>query len=139
MAKHCETFEHTADIGLAGRADTLGELFEALAEGLADLICPREQVARPQARSLHVEAEDAEALCVDFLVEVMAALQVDRFVVAEVRVTEISARSVRAELLGEAYDASRHEWAGEVKAVTYHQLRVAREGGAWVGRVIVDV
>jgi len=139
MARHCETFEHTADIGLAGRGDTLGELFEALAEGLADLICPREQVAQRQTRSLHVRAEDVEALCVDFLVAVMSVLQVDRFVVSGVRVTEASPGSVAAELRGEAYDPARHEWAGEVKAVTYHQLRVAREGGAWVGRVIVDV
>ena len=30
MGKHCETFDHTADVGLSARADTLGELFEAL-------------------------------------------------------------------------------------------------------------
>ena len=34
MSKTCTTFDHTADVGLAARADTLAELFEALAEGL---------------------------------------------------------------------------------------------------------
>lgn len=139
MAKHCETFEHTADIGLAGRADSLGELFEALAEGLAGLVCPRGQVTAAQTRSVQVEAEDVEASLVDFLVEVMTAVQVDRFLVAEVRVTEITPLAVSADLAGEPYDADRHEWGHEVKAITYHQLKVAREADAWVGRVIVDV
>jgi len=139
MAKHCETFEHTADIGLAARGDTLGELFEALAEGLADLICSREQVSVQETRPVEVQAEDVEALCVDFLVEVMTAIQVDRFLVAEVRAGAVSGRCVRADLAGEPYDPDRHEWGHEVKAVTYHQLQVAREGDAWVGRVIVDV
>ncbi len=75
----------------------------------------------------------------DFLVAVMTAVQVDRFLVAQARVVEISPRAVRADLSGEPYNPARHEWAHEVKAVTYHQLRVAREPDAWVGRVIVDV
>jgi SHS2 domain-containing protein len=139
MAKHCETFEHTADIGLAARGDTLGELFEALGEGLADLICPREQVRTRDTRPVQLQAEDVEALCVDFLVEVMTATQVDRFLVAEVRVRAVSGTCVRADLAGEPYDPDRHEWGHEVKAVTYHQLKVAREGDVWMGRVIVDV
>lgn len=139
MAKHCETFEHTADIGLAARADSLAELFEALAEGLVDLIAPRGQVRPAEGRKLRVEAEDVEALCVDFLVEVMCRIQVDRFLVSAVRVVRADERSVGAELLGEPYQPARHELEHEVKAVTYHQLKVAREGEAWVARVIVDV
>ena len=54
MAKHCETFDHTADLGLQARADTLGELFEALAEGLADEICPRRQVRAAAVRAIAV-------------------------------------------------------------------------------------
>jgi len=139
MAKHCETFDHTADMGLAARADTLAELFEALAEGLADVICAREHVAPAQRRRLAVEAEDVEALAVDFLSAVRAAIQTGRFAVAAVRVKKIDEGAVEAELLGEPYAPDRHELKAEVKAVTYHQLRIAREGGGWLGRVILDV
>ena len=139
MAKHCETFDHTADVGLAARADTLGELFEALAEGLADLICAREQVAPAQQRVVSVQAEDLEALAVDFLSAVRAVMQTGRFAVAAVSVNKIDEGAVEAVLLGEPYDPNQHELATEVKAVTYHQLKITREGGAWVGRVILDV
>jgi len=139
MARHCETFDHTADVGLAARGDTLGELMEALAEGLSDVLCDRSRVRPTERRPLTVEAEDVEALAVDFLSAVLLAFEVDRFLVTQARVTKASETSLTAELAGETYDAGRHDLKTEVKAVTYHQLRIARESGAWSGRVILDL
>jgi SHS2 domain-containing protein len=139
MVKHCETFDHTADVGLACRGETLGELFEAMAEGVADLICPRDQVARTETRNIRINAEDLEALAVDFLAQVAVTIQTDRFVVASVAVRRISETEVAAEIAGERLDPGRHEFHTEVKAVTYHLLHVAREGDGWVGRVILDI
>jgi len=139
MAKHVETFEHTADIGLAAEAETLAELFEALAEGLAEMICPRGQVRPLQARGLTVEAEDIESLTVDALTEVMNLIQTDRFAVSAVRVRRAQETVLEAELLGEPYDPARHVIDREVKAVTYHQLRIARDGETWTARVILDI
>ncbi len=137
--KHWRTFEHTSDIGLAGRGETLGELFETMAEGLAEQIVPRRQVAARQKRKITVVAEDVEALLVDFLAEVMNAIQTDRFIVAAVDVGRISQTSVAAELSGQAYDPARHQFAREIKAVTYHQLEIAQDDDGWTGRVILDI
>ena len=139
MARQCERFEHTADVGLFARADTLSELLEALAEGMADYICSRRQVRPSDRRTLKVQAEDVEALAVDFLSSVLATIQADRFVISSVSVSESSETGVVAELCGEPYDVTRHEIHLEVKAVTYHQLQVVREGNRWVGRVILDI
>jgi len=139
MAKAWQTFDHTADIGLAATADTLGELLEAMGEGLAELICPRRQVAATLVRRVRVEAEDREALAVDFLWQVMSAIQVDHFVVASVWVRDVDDTHVTAKLIGEPYDPARHELAAEVKAVTYHQISIVKEGSQWAARVILDV
>ena len=139
MAKHCQTFDHTADVGLDARADTLGELFEALAEGLAEVICARGIVRAAASRAVRAEAEDVEALAVDFLAEVLNVIQADHFLLSSVRVRDICGTSVSAELLGEPYDPARHELKTEVKAVTYHLLRIAREGDTWIGRIILDL
>ena len=139
MAKHWETFEHTADVGLAATGETLGELLEALADGLAEQVCPRRSVRPSETRQVAVTAEDVEALAVDFLWEVMSVLEGDRFMLSEIRVLEAGEKVVRAELLGEPYDPARHELRAEVKAVTYHQLRIAPDAGRWVGRVILDL
>lgn len=139
VTKRYETFEHTADIGIAAEADSLGELYEALGEGLADFIVPRSQVGPREMRTVELSAEDAEALAVDFLTAVMNLLQAERFAVASVTVRDASEHHVTALVAGEPYDPTRHEINTEVKAVTYHQLKVANEGGRWVGRVILDL
>jgi SHS2 domain-containing protein len=40
---------------------------------------------------------------------------------------------------GEPLDPTRHVLAHEVKAITYHELRVEQEGDEWVAEVIVDI
>jgi len=151
--KECTTFDHTADVGLAGRADTPEELFEAMAEGLAELICPRGCVRARRKREIRLASEDLEAMVVDFLSRVMITILTDHFAVSEIRVLELhrpdSAPAdaavgrrpfeIVAELSGEPLDPARHEIATEVKAVTYHQLSVVRRGRQWVARVILDV
>ena len=79
----------------------------------------------------------------DFLSQLLYMFDVDHFMQAEASVT-VQDRgengiSLTAELAGETYDPSRHEIRTEVKAVTYHQLKIALEGGKWVGRVILDL
>lgn len=139
MAKHYQTFEHTADVGIQAWGDSLAELFEAMALGLSEVVCVREGVLARQARPLELHAEDVEALAVDFLSAVLNLMQAEHFLVREVAVGRIDEHAVAAELCGETYDPARHEILTEVKAVTYHQLRVVNEGGRWVGRVILDL
>jgi len=139
MSKFCRTFEHTADIGLEASGRTLGELFEALAEGLAELICPREHVVARLRRTVQASAEDIEDLTVDFLNEIVLLTQADRFAIAWVEVRKLDAGSVLAEVAGEPFDPERHAIATEVKAVTYHQLQVAQRRDEWTARVILDI
>ena len=139
MTRHCRTFEHTADVGLEARADSLGELFEAMGEGLAEVICPRQSVKKQKTLKIQVESENVESLLVDFLAELLGLFNLEKFLIAVVRVERIDEKSVAAEVTGEPFDPTRHELGDEIKAVTYHQLNVAREADGWVGRVILDV
>ena len=40
---------------------------------------------------------------------------------------------------GEPYDPDRHQLSHEVKAITYHELRVEQVDGEWLAEVIVDI
>ncbi|MCD4699672.1 MAG: archease [Phycisphaerae bacterium] len=139
MTKHCRSFEHTADMGLEARADTLAELFEAMGEGLAEVICPRREVKRQRALQIRVESENVESLLVDFLAELLGLFNLEKFLISGVSVERINETSVACEVVGENYDPSRHELGDEIKAVTYHRLKVARQDTGWVGTVILDV
>jgi SHS2 domain-containing protein len=138
MAKQCRTFEHPSDLGLEATADSLAELFEALGEGAARQVCPEGAVAA-QTRPVVAEAEDVETLLVEYLGELLGLFHLERFLVASVRVKAVDERSVTAEAVGEPFDPARHELGAEIKAVTYHQLRVARDGDRWTARVILDL
>ena len=139
MAGRCETFDHTADVGLAARADSPEELLEVLAECMCDLVCPRKNVAHENMRTITVEAPDFEALTVDFLDEVLGAIQIDRFAVASVRVVGLAPTGAAAELIGADLDPELHEILTEIKAVTYHELEVVERDGQWTARVILDL
>ncbi len=137
--KNCHTFEHTADVGLAASANSLEELFEALAEGLGNFICDRDTVEEKNSVEVSTESEDVEALAVDFLSQVLRVIQVEKLCLSRVSVGQIDENKVVATVYGEPYKPEKHEIAIEVKAVTYHQLEVRREGDIWIGRVILDI
>ena len=40
---------------------------------------------------------------------------------------------------GEPYDPARHVLAHEVKAITYHELKVEKTADGWLAEVIVDI
>jgi len=123
--------------GLEAEADSLAELFEAMGEGMAGLICPRQQVEAKETARVELAAEDTEGLLVDFLSRILYLIQTRRLLVAKVSVERVDERSVAATVAGETYDPARHTWGTEIKAVTYHQLKAAQEGGTWRGRVIL--
>ena len=46
---------------------------------------------------------------------------------------------MKATARGEPIDPERHELDMEVKAITYHGLKVERDGDGWLAEVIVDL
>ena len=139
MVREHRTLEHTADIGIECRADSLPELMAGLGEALVELVCPPDRVRPVQQVELRVQAEDLEALAVDFLSRLLARLQVDHFMVHSLQVRQAGELALEGVLSGEPYDPGRHEIGEEIKAVTYHQVHVSCRGGEWLGRVFLDL
>jgi SHS2 domain-containing protein len=107
---------------------------------MVEVICPPSAVAPRARRTVAVVAEDLEAAAVDFLSAVLRLIQVERFMVSKVTVREVCGNSLAADVAGEPYESGKHEIVREIKAVTYHQLKVVRgEDGRWFGRVIFDL
>ncbi len=46
---------------------------------------------------------------------------------------------IRDRVYGEPFDPKKHKFRLEIKAVTYHQLTVKKQGDKWFGRVIFDL
>jgi protein archease len=134
-----EVFEHTADIGLRVRAADLNELFAEAARGLFGLIVENLSDVKPaRAEQIHVEGTQREYLLFDWLNELLYRFDSRHFICSEFKVN-VTAAGLDAEVRGEPLDPNRHVLDHEVKAITYHGLKVEQTPDGWLTEVIVDI
>jgi SHS2 domain-containing protein len=134
-----ETFEHTADLGLRVRAPDLDRLFTEAAEALFSVLV--EDLGTVNAvRTLEVdfEGDDRELLLFDWLKTLLYHFDAEHLLFSrfEVRVRSDGLHGVAR---GEPLDRARHELGHEVKAITYHGLRVEQTPDGWLAEVLVDI
>jgi len=129
-------FEHTGDVGIELTAPSRLELFRRAVIAMAHLMVGGE--VRPvETRTVTAIADNDGDLMHDLLAAALNVFLVDGFVWTDASIDERDGE-LSAHLLGEPYDPARHEFRGEIKAVTYHQLEVAQAGKDWRARVIFD-
>ncbi len=134
-----ETFEHTADLGLRVRADSINELFEEAACGLFSMMVTNlDDVRRLQERTYRVEGHAVDYLMFDWLNELLFTFESERLLLVEFKVAQ-DASGLTATALGEPMDLDRHRMEHEVKAITYHGLRVEQDSNGWFAELIVDI
>lgn len=134
-----ETFEHTADLGLRVRAADLNELFAEAARALFSvLVANPDAVQAVRQLSFHVDAARRDDLLRDWLAELLWTFDTRRVLLSSFEV-ELDDRGLDATAWGEPVDPERHQLDLEVKAVTYHGLKLQRDGESWLAEVIVDI
>ena len=134
-----ETFEHTADLGLRVRAPDLNSLFADAGRGLFSIVVENLEAVQPvQSRQFEIAGSDREYLLFDWLNELLYVCESERVVLAEfeVHVTETGLSAIAR---GEPIDPARHRVAREIKAITYHRLKVEQTPDGWLAEVIVDI
>lgn len=130
---------HTADVALEVEASSLEGLLAAALEGLGQLICPEVQPLEAASISAGEPGGAPEELLVALLSEAVFLFETERFVPAEASVRIPSPGCAEAVLRGERLDPARHAPRHCVKAATYHDLVIRREGDRLLTRVIFDV
>jgi len=137
--KKWERLPHTADIQIRVYGDTVKELFECSLQAMFEVLGPIRRHEKKESmveHSFHIMAHDAESLMVDFLSEALYLSEkhgesYDLCVIDIFRPWEILAR-VRGFAI-EGFES------GEIKAVTYHQLKVIERDGLWQADIVFDV
>ena len=132
-----EFLDHTADVAVRVRSRDAEELFcdaaSAVVAILLDLKSSEALVARSSI-PLRLEAEDPEALLVDFLNELIFLFDTTGFVARDLKVTSVHLQSpahLHGHLEGETFDPARHQAKTEIKAATFHGLEL-RQGSGWL-------
>ncbi|HYK91497.1 MAG TPA: archease [Acidobacteriota bacterium] len=135
-----EFFDHVADVGIRVRADSIEDLFVTAALGLTAWIGPPPEGGTREDR-MWIEAEYPEELLVRWLQEILCHFHLQHAYVTGVKELHLDVErcTLEALLLSRTWeDAMRGEYQ-EVKAVTYHQLKIEQRGGAWLAAVILDI
>lgn len=134
-----ETFEHTADLGLRVRAPDLDTLFAEAAEALfAAIVEDLSAVQFQQQRDVQLTGDDHTYLLFDWLNELLYLFEIERLVFGRFKV-QVTDKGLTGTAWGEPFDPARHQPGHEVKAITYHALRVEPAAEGWLAEVIVDI
>ncbi len=131
-------FDHSGDIGIEAHGKTLEELLIHLSHGLFSLMY-RGTVGREVERNVRIQSDSDEDLLIDWLSEVLSLSGVHGELYGSIAVKKIGEKFVEAVLAGERLDPTKHHLRFEVKAATYHGLRLEKRGDELVARVIFDL
>jgi SHS2 domain-containing protein len=134
-----EIFEHTADVGLRIQARDLESLLAEAGKALFSVIVANLDSVRPVKEvQFTVKGTDYEELLHDWLAELLFTFHAARMVFAEFTV-KIGEDGITAIGRGEPLDFARHEIDTEIKAITWHELKIEHVPEGLLAEVIVDI
>ena len=74
-----------------------------------------------------------------WLAEVLFLYDAEQFLFSDVNFEILNDTTLKASILGEQYDSTKHDLTMDIKAVTYHQLSIENRGNRWIARVFLDI
>ncbi len=134
-----QILEHTADVGFEAFGQTREEVFVNAARALMHLLVDVAGVRVVRALDIQVEASTGPELLVNWLSELLYLHETERMLFRDFEIRHLDDRSLRATAAGETFDPLRHRIQLQVKAITYHQLRLASTAEGWRAQVYVDI
>ncbi len=138
MKRQYEIIDHPADLGLRVFGKTREDLFShaarAMFEQIADLSGIREDIRR----SFTVEAPGLEELLVYFLGELLYLFTAEDLLLSKFTIKRMDDRHLEAEAGGEFFSSSPQQLKTEIKAVTYHNLKIEHQETGWKAEIIFD-
>lgn len=139
--KKFEFIEHTADIGVRVYGKTLEELFLNSACALLGLLAETPEKG-DKKKKIQLETETLEDLLVNWLNELISLLFADKFLPRsfEIKITtEDNLKKLQAEFEGIDFDPYVNKINMEIKAATYHNLKIKQEKDRFKAEIIFDI
>jgi len=134
-----EVFDHTADLGLRIRAEDLNTLFAEAGRGFSSLIVDDPDSIQPADEAeFAVEGTELEYLLFDWLNELLYRFEMEERLFTRFGL-QVTDTGLTGKGWGETVDPQRHQLSHEVKAITYHGLKVEQTDAGWLAEVIVDI
>ena len=137
--KDYELIEHTADIGIRVRAKDVNELFKNAASAMFQIIAEPKTPVILSSPELPVKlnAESTEQLFVNWLNELLSLSATKELIFCNFKINKIEKNCLEASISGRPSD--NFHINTEIKAATYHELKLEQKKSGWLAEVIFDV
>lgn len=139
-----ELIEHTADLGLRVFARSTQELYVNAAKGMFNIIARRKPRAKKETYikkikfELNIRARNREELLVGWLSELLTLFDIHDLIFIRFKINQLTTRQVKAIAWAEPLNKQTYTRKTEIKAVTYHQLKIKKAGGIFIAEIIFD-
>ena len=124
---------HTADLRVALRGATLGELYAAAGDLVREVVAGDSPVESGEEREIPLAAGDERERFFRFVRELVYLYDAEHFLVARV----VLGASIR--VWGERFDPARHLAERQLKAVTRHGYELRRDAAGYRVELVFDV
>jgi SHS2 domain-containing protein len=139
--------EHSTDAIVQAHGSSLEELFENSAMGLVNIMFDIDKVENRQSKTIVASDENLENLLFDWLEKVLLKIFIEQIVLSRfsIRVFEKHTNLeekryfLEAQVGGEKVNYDKHNYKIEIKAITYHELKIQRTDTGYVATFLVDL
>lgn len=137
--KKFQIIPHVADIRLYVQANSLRELFEAVIQGMNEIIkkgfCKKLRKGSI-SRKIDINSTDQTSLLIDFLSEVLTLSQIEKAIFCQVEIDNLKDNHIKAKVNG----AKVENFDEDIKAVSYHEADVKQDkNGNWETTIVFDI
>jgi len=137
MKKRYKVISHTADVGIIAYGKTLSELFENAAYGMFSLITDIERVKEKGTIAISLQDNNLEELLIAFLNELQYYFSMKQLLFRKFEILSLTDTKLKASVTGEKI--SDHQVLHEIKAATYHNLKIKKIKNNYQVQIIFDV
>ena len=134
--KAYKILEHPSDLKIQIFGKTKDELFLNALRAMADVLSPEIQDTEQEIRNkIEVYNLNLDNLLVDFLNEILYLSQVNKRVYNNIKFFKFSDKGLQGELVG--YNVEK--FGEDIKAATYHKLKIEKKNNLYQAVVLFDI
>ncbi|MFA5388811.1 MAG: archease [Candidatus Omnitrophota bacterium] len=141
--KPFEIIDHTADAGIKVQGATLTELFENAAKGMFAVIAGEGYKAQgtkvEKKITVKENRDDIESVLVSWLSELLYLFNREKIYLDSFRILSLNNNGIEAEAGGVNIDLYQSDLYREIKAVTFHNLKIQENEEGFNCVIIFDL
>lgn len=138
-----QQIEHTADIAIEIYADSIENLFRAGTEAWHDLSIDAGETKSSGTKNIKLKAATYEELLIIFLSEINYQLQVFKWLSKSIKSISLDKQKneyyIDAEVEGGSADFESLIIKEEIKAVTFHQVKIEKKENLFTTKIVFDI